>query len=594
MKSIYKLTTAAMMTLSLFAVAKADFTQADLEKMVKELETHATKFPEYTYPIQCEIVEDDEVNAYATVFENKDKKMQAKMVVFTGLVKYYKEDHNLIRAVVAHEVSHLSHGHCTSPIWKAQDLGQFWTRQQEMEADVSGAALLVRAGYKKEHMVEMLKGLAGVSKPGNWIYKVTSDHASPMQRASLVSDSPTVLEALVQHDVASAYWDARSFAKASEMFDRAYSLEPKLFTAAVNAAATSLMDYYDQLPAAVQQQWYRPDFGPLLAPNPINSGRSTSITEDDRVRFRKAVTKIEMAKLVAADQPKLKEIEALAGLLNPDNDKAAIQSGVDIYKSLLPTIAANDVNRTLRFNNNIAVGLQRLDKTTEALEIMSGAISGTGKINYIMGENFSRDARVDKEGGLAANIMAYWLKTASRRSPKFTDIQKRYSEFCSKLNIKPEVVSGRIDEYEPILSLNIEGTEIGLYDEFADLALIAGKPDKAVFFDPKYKSLLEVIWKGGDIQAFVEKESILRITSRLPGSYITLRPVDRTVTTKPIIKVGMTAEAFKSILDPNQGVTVKLSKLGSPEEWTYFPKYFLGVKIEDGKVTGITFTPVAR
>lgn len=578
--------------LASLTLARADFTQADLEKMVKELEGYSTKNPDYIYPIKCTLESNPKINAYATVEENDDKKLQAVMVVFTGLVDHVNGDVNQIRAVVAHEISHLSHGHCTGPIWKARDLGQFWTRQQEAEADSTGAGLLVRAGYKREHMVQMLESLNKLSN--NWTYKVWSDHASPLQRAKNVADDPTIYQSLLNYDIARAFWQCRQFKKSSELFDSVFAQEPRLFSAAISAAGASLMFYYDALPGAVQERWYRPDFGPLLAPNPIAPGKDPEIRASDRENFRLAMAKIEKAMGVAGEQPKIQEYKALAQILNPDGTASDINLGIKWHEDQLTKIAADDINRKLRFNNNIAVGLQRLGRLADATDRLTKVINDTGKVNYPVGENLSRDARLEKEGGLGANIMAYWLKIATIQSPFYSKIKGRYSEFCSKLNLKAEAFAANANTYLPVVSMNIEGTAVNLYDPVADLSAVAGKPDRAAFFDAKFKNLLEVVWKGGDVQAFTENNLILRITSRLPGSFVELKSSDLAIHESGRITVGMSEEEFKKVLDPAEAEVEVLSQLGKPEEWLYFAAYYLAVKIENRKVSAISFTPVEK
>ena len=58
------------------------------------------------------------------------------------------------------------------------------------------------------------------------------------------------------------------------------------------------------------------------------------------------------------------------------------------------------------------------------------------------------------------------------------------------------------------------------------------------------------------------------------------------------ISVGMTETDLKRILDPESGEDIDLAKGGQTEEWTYWADLNLGVLIEDGKVKGITVTPV--
>lgn len=575
-----------------FAGQGQQFGKPEFEKLVLELEGLAPKNPNYIYPIKAVWDESDEFDAYATVEQTKEKdKYQAVMVVSRGAFKFFNNNVNMLRAVVAHEVAHLSHGHCTAPVWKAADLSQYWTRQQEMEADATGAAILTRGGYDKQHMVDMLKKLDEFDEP--YWFKINNDHSSPLQRAARVSSDPVPLEALLLHDVAGAYWESRRFSKAADAFDRMYAKEPRYFTAVINSALMLVMDYYDRLPAAAQQKWFRPDFGPLLAPNPLTSSKDPSIGAEDKARWQKAMSKIEEAKKnsSAANQPKLKEAIALAKILNPNNDMKMVEEGTSEFQALLKSAESTDINRRLRFSNNIAVGFQRLGKVVEATDAMREVIMDTGKVNFVLGENFGRVARSNVEGELAVNVMAYWLENASDASPYFKEIRSRYADFCEKLKLKAESFNGRKADYRRVISMVIDGREIGLYDEVSNLNSVAGSPDKILKFE-EYSGLNEVRWFGGDITAYIEGKNILRITSRMKGTYIQLQPIDSGVTERPKIEVGMSVDDLKKILNLNIGRTAPLAKWAAPEDWLYFENLLLGVLIEDGKVAGITFAPI--
>ena len=93
---------------------QATFTVADLQKMVDELSPYLPEDPRFAYPIKCIVEDKNEVNANARIIVDpkapKDAKPQAKMTVYTGLLTFMKEM-RLVRAVVAHEIAHLSKQH---------------------------------------------------------------------------------------------------------------------------------------------------------------------------------------------------------------------------------------------------------------------------------------------------------------------------------------------------------------------------------------------------------------------------------------------------------------------------------------------------
>lgn len=568
----------------------------ELTKMVRELELHAVKNDNYVYPVKIELLEDDDVNAHATVeFDesNPKAKPQSIMAMYTGFVKHVKGDRRLIRAVIAHELSHLTHGHCTNPIFIARDLSQYMTRQQEREADMTGAALLVRAGYNPQDMVDMLMALDDLQKAA-WLRRVTSTHASPKQRASEVATNPEIWKGLVLFDVGLAQWDARNFARATETFDRVAETQPKLWEARANAGITSLMHYYDMLPAAVQKRWYRPDFGPLLVPDPREKSRDPEIRAADKQRWDDAVRRIKTAIIMVPGIPTvLKDAEALANVLNPNDDAALLQKGADYFSEQLK-LAEKDQERSFQMSANLALALQRQGKTTQATDVLYDTITQFGRVNFTIAESFGRDADVNAKKGLLPQVLAFWLKTASEDADWYDALKARYAEACKAANVTAESISGRTRTFEPAESMTIDGQTVGFFDEESKLLAMGGKPDKAVYFDEKYKTMIEVVWKAGDLQALVERGRLLRVTSRLAGSFIELRPTDRADSSRVKVEVGMSKSDLDRAIPMVATSEKNLSNLGVPEKWVYYPNLFFCVQIKDDKVAAITVTAVDR
>jgi predicted Zn-dependent protease len=567
----------------------------ELTKMVREMELHALKNDQYVYPVKVELLDDPEINAHATVEideSNPKAKPQAVMAVYTGFVNHVKGDRRLIRAVIAHELSHLTHGHCTNPIFIARDLSQYMTRQQEREADMTGAALLIRAGHNPQDMIDLLMSLNDL--PATWLPRVTSTHASPKQRASEIASNPEIWKGLVMFDVGLAQWDARNFARATETFDRVADSQPKLWEARANAAVTSLMYYYDMLPAAVQKRWYRPDFGPLLVPDPREKSRDPEIRAADKQRWDEAVRRIKTAIIMITDTPAvLKDTEALANVLNPNDDADLLKKGTDYFREQLKA-AEKDQERAFQMSANLALGLQRQGKTSEATDVLNETIVQFGRVNFTMAESFGRDADVNAHKGLLPQVLGFWLKTATEDADWFTALKARYEQACKAANVTPEAISGRTRVFEPAESMTIDGQSVGFYDEESKLLQMGGKPDKAVYFDEKYKTMIEIVWKGGDLQAIVERGKLLRVTSRVPGSFIELRSKDRADNSRVKVEVGMSKADLDRAIPLVKPAERNLSNLGVPEKWLYYPNLFFCVQVKDDKVAAITVTAVDR
>ncbi len=575
----------------------AEFTQADLEKMVKELEAFAPKNDKYKYPIHCKVVASEDVNAYATADtdeSDKDGKPQSEMVVYTGLVKTANGDPRLIRAVVAHEISHLSNGHVMAALPTAKDLNQFWTRAQESEADRSGAVLLQKAGYSKQDMVDMLLMLEKTrGREGNWFGRLTGTHPDPKARAAAFMDDPHVMKSLLAFDIGLAFLDRRDFGQACIAFNKAADLEPLLTEAVVNSAQSKLMQYYDELGSTVRKTWWRPDFGPVLKDPSVGTAKDDQITDQNRQRYAEVQKQLGEAAKKLKDNWRIAELQAIANVLEPDGKADVVKAGVDWLTA--ENGKAKDESIKLRLAANAAVGLQRLHDVQGAYQIQVLSQQGTRVFNSALAENLGRvtvTGRSKDLETLSADVLYTWLKNTPKESPNWEMVFKNYEASCKNLNVEPSKIEAAPLYLTSGITIQIGDKQLSVLESVQDALDTLGAPDVRVRFDNRYPDITEVRWQGGDVQAYTGDDQLLRVTSYVAGSYVLMRPVDDTIPTKIKITVGMTEDEFKAILDINQGVERELSNKGQPEKWLYYSPLSLGVLIENGKVKGVTVTPV--
>jgi len=568
----------------------AAFTQADLEKMVKELDAVIPHNTSYRYPVQCEIVDQPKVNAYATRIP-EGTALQAKMVVYTGLVKACDGDQRLIRAVVAHELSHLSRGHLDELDPKARDLRNLWTRQQEFEADKFGAEALVKTGHPRKDMVDMLLFLESRrSREGDWLSRLTADHADPKYRAAEVADDPSALKALLLYDTGLAYEDAREHSYAQKLFAAAGDMWPKLTEAYINSGKCALLFYYDHLPLAVRNSWWRPDFGPLITA-PHVSPQAVAITDEDRTAWKKAKEAIDIAVLKNPGKADAAELQALLYVLEPDANKEIVQKGIDWFKSQMST----DEVVKLRYANNGGLGYQRLGDLSSAYAMIIKAQRSSEMYNPAVGENLGlvvvkNRSKADDE--LAANVMFTWLSRTPQISPRWSTVKKTFDEVCAKAGINAKPIESQPALLCAVTTLVTDVKRFGLFLPVSGAKTLLGEPEQSVYFDKKYPDMMELRWHSGAITMLTERNKVMRLTSTEPGAYLVLKPTDKTSTDEFRIKVGMTRAEFNGILDEKAGVTKYLAKGGKVDQWTYFTALNFGVLFDGDKVAAITVTPV--
>lgn len=595
LKRIYPIVLQLLLLLALTVpAAAADFTQADLEKIVADLDKVITHNPNYKYPVKCSIVDKDEANAYAALTE-EGKDMRATMVVFSGLVKRCNGDQRLLRAVVAHELSHLSLGHNMDINPGARDLNNLWTRQQEMEADKNGAACLVKAGYAKKDMVDMLLFLESLRpRYGDWLGRLTADHPDPKARAAAVSDNPNAFKALVMFDTGLAYTDARNYNTAKKIFDAAADEWPSLTEAYINAGKCDLMFYYDSLPDAVRFDWWRPDFGPMLTKAHAPLSQDVRVSDEDRERWADAMASIQKAIDNNKGSDDAAELMALAQVLEPDAKKDIVQKGIDWYKSHLS--AADEVSK-LRYANNIGVGFQRIGNLQSAYDSIIAAQKATTVFNSALGENLGLvkvTGRSKDDDVLAANVLFTWLTRTPQMSPRWATVKKTFDETCTSAGITPKALDQQPIYLCHVLSIMTSGKEVGMLMPVATATSVLGRPELRVTFTDRFPGLAELRWNNAGFTMFTEGDTIMRVTSYQPGDYVVLRPEDSTVKLDLKIKVGMSRDDFNKIIDEKGGVKKDLARGGKMESWLYYPDLELGVLLENDVVKGITVSPIVQ
>lgn len=578
-----------------FAVpALADFTQADLEKIVTELDRVIPENKAFKYPIKCSIVDENQVNAYATLTK-EGTDYRATMVVYSGLVKQIAGSERLIRAVVAHELSHLSLGHHLDLDPAARDLKNLWVRQQEYEADKFGAVALEKCGHSKQDMVDMLLFLDGRrSRTGDWLGRLTADHADPKARAAEVSADPNALRALVNFDTGLAYEDARNHYYAKLLFDLAASQWSALTVANVNSAHCALLDYYDNLSLGVRTAWWRPDFGPMIVSTPrIGSRGPNVITDEDRDRWKDAASAAELAIAKNPGNLAAEEMRALSQVLEPDGKKEVVQKGIDWFDAHVKS--ATDEPSKLRYANNAGVGYQRLGDLQKAYTSIMAAQKGTTLFNSALGENLGLvkvTGRSKEDDTLAANVLFTWLNNTPSTSTRWPTVKKTFDEVCKTAGITPKAIEQAPAYLCSVTTLVTSNKELGILLPVESMSQLLGTPEERVTFVEKYPDLCELRWNKGAVSMFCERNKVMRITSYEPGAHLLLKPLDPTSNTSIKVQVGMKADDLWAQINPKAGEDKDLAKGGKVEKWTYFSALNMGVLIEAGVVKGITVTPV--
>ena len=606
---------ALLMCSSGFGRQATEFTTADLEKMVAELSKYLPDDPRMTYPVLCVVEKNDDVNAYASPFFAKDapkgQKPRANMTVFTGLFKWMNNDVRLVRAVVAHELAHLSKKHVGTGM-KAADLDLIFTRQQEYEADATGAAVLEKCGYSRKDMTDMLLRLGEVGRTAPASLKVMGDHADCQRRAANVDRSNLVLRSMVSFTNGEAYMDVRAFNKAKEQFDKSVEQAPTFYEAKFNAAQASLLFYYDKLDPVVREAWYQPDFGPSML-LPLRDGKGGELTALDEANFAEALKRIRAAIEAEPKRQEGSELLGLALVLDPNGNSSNISEGIrTLEKSITTAVTADD---RLRIVNNLAIGYQRQGNIATAIDKMFAEQRKSTKYNGFLAANLGSQPLPDKIKGadatLAVNVLYTYLSNTNPQAIGYAKIETNFNSLCQKFNLKTKEITRRGVPICTAFSIVDGGRTVFLLDPFANYYKKIGAVEAIQGYSNKYAGLLEFVWQGGNFTILTDKGfseddkndgkitpelvaelEVIRVTSYNPGAYLEMRSADAKVDVAYRVTVGMTLEEFNRFLDSESGEAKQLIHNAAMEEWIYFHGLNFGIYVKDKKVAGITVCPL--
>ena len=607
----------AMMLLAAGAMAKQApvFGQKELEQMVSQLTQYLPEDPRLKYPIKCRVETKDDVNAYASVEVDKNakagEKPQAIMVVYTGLVKWMNNDLNLVRAVVCHEIAHLSKGHLGKGM-KAADLDLVFTRQQEYEADATGAAVLEKAGFSRKDMVNMLLRLGEVSREAPASIKVMGDHADTQRRALNIEKNNLVLRSMVSFTNGEAYMDVRAFNQAMMEFDKAKDSAPDFYEAQYNGTLCAFLKYYDEMDATVRENWFQPDFGPSML-LPLSKGRAGIVTDGDKANYADAMVRMKALLAFDAKRQETNELFGLALVLDPNGTPANIQEGIKTLEAALGKAVLPD--QRLRIANNLAIGYQRSGNVTTAVDKMFAEQKKTTRFNPYLAANLGAQALPSKfsadDAKLAANVLFTFLSNINQNAVGYARAESTFKAILSKYNLKTGEIKRQGIPLTSALSLTDGGRTIFLLRPFAEYFDQFGKADIIRAYSPTYQGILEFVWQGGNLtivtdktftdevgepgkvtKAMIQALEVIRITSYNPGAAVTLQSADPQVKASFKFYVGMTVEDFNKIIPLSSGASKQLIHNAAMEEWTYFYGLNFGVYVKDGKVAGVTVCPV--
>ncbi|MCX6223733.1 MAG: M48 family metalloprotease [Bacteroidia bacterium] len=194
------------------------------------------------WPPVFEIIESDQVNAYAGVKEN-----QPKVVIHTSLNTITEGMPDRLAYIIAHELIHIVKGHCNSSGFAGTgSLNYLFTRADEEVADIEGLKLLLKAGYSYKEAVNTFKVIRNKLGDYSPLEAQSVDHPSWTQRLEYTDKSQAKLwRSMSAFNTGVTLLMVQNYDAAIVCFDKVIKEFPVCFEAYSNMGYANLMQYCD-------------------------------------------------------------------------------------------------------------------------------------------------------------------------------------------------------------------------------------------------------------------------------------------------------------------------------------------------------------
>jgi len=569
--------------------------KALLEKVSQKLIAVADPAPGFEWPPDFQVIANPSINAFATC-EEKDGKKFPQIRVFSGMMdKVFRGDEDMLALVIGHEIGHIIRGHIQ--VNAKRDRTEFlritYGRDEEIEADVTGAELMLKAGFNLKKGLKYIDQMNGLGLTYSSLEGLAADHPSWNDRLAKIDKSRERLwKSLSAFENGTALLLVEQYALAEECFDRVVKEYPDCYEAWVNLGNACLMRYFDKFDLDDIKDF---DVGHVMTPGFYTRVDSIPTRGRDDKLWKKAVAALNKAlelnkNLTLArsnlglaylfhpeekDVPKAIEFMQTAANMSPLDQKVApIHDGTILLNLGAAYFAAGDEKKGFL---NVDRALEAGRRLTRDGKLETDRVLDSAR-NYTVAMVLSR-RKSEKDNKIALSMFKRFLITTNSASIWWEAAYDQYKDLSKRLAVAAEPKESFKPEVEPlrtVISHKLKsGAEVKLTDDFADVRkrLGEGLPNSVI-----PGSNLKRVRYGKEGVDLIVNDSVVAICVVSPDAApITFRGKGTASSVSFDLKVGMSAEAMAQALgqgerqiltDPNveftyfrdQGVAVRQSR----------------------------------
>ena len=232
--------------------AAAEISESDralAEQVFHQLLANVPAPADMPWPPKLEIVDKDEINAFATMRSQEGGGQYPVVVCYNGLLKRVVDGNaDRVAYVLGHEISHHTLGHTRATAGGTEFLRVTFSRDQEIAADRKGMELALRANYSYQGGLSAIRKMIDLGLNYSSFEGLAADHPSWFDRIALLDKQQAGLwRSMSSFDNGVYFLLVQNYPLAERAFRQVTKDFPASYEAWANLGYALLMQYADSL-----------------------------------------------------------------------------------------------------------------------------------------------------------------------------------------------------------------------------------------------------------------------------------------------------------------------------------------------------------
>jgi len=605
--AVFSLTGVLIGTPALAEVSESD--RALAEQVFQQLLVSVPPPSDMPWPPKLEIVDKDEINAFATM-RRQDSGQYPVVVCYNGLLTRVVEGNaDRVAYVLGHEISHHILGHTQAIPGGTEFLRATFSRDQEIAADRKGMELALRANYSYLGGLSAIRKMIDLGLNYSSFEGLAADHPSWFDRIALLDKEQAGLwRAMSSFDNGVYFLLVQNYPLAERAFRQVTKDFPSSYEAWANLGYALLMQYADSLDT---EDLRRFDVGQIVVGGFYRRPKSLEV----KVRgineelWWDAVGALRESIRLKPDLSLPKANLGVAYLFRPagkDPGKAA--QFLEEASQLADKDPSLDPVSRLAEDINLAVAYAALGNTEKAMSTLSqvesslkngdrslfradGSVSNALAYNHALLLAQSPDGQRQR---LAIGEFENYLRQTDSSLAWWQLAYQRYAILCKQSGTAPQAESALLSQttvrFRPVAALDLRKGQIALGQSLAEARVQLGAASSSSSV-VRGTNVVRLDYPNQGIKVIGTDEVLAIILFGDNASAIRIREMG--LGTKSIeLKVGMTTADLDRLLGDSD---YDFRQLVDPDlNYRFYSDLGIAVLSQGGKITELVISQVPK